>query len=76
MHSAEYKALKADYSETLKNIREANADLLKKKPKPAASTSPNARPPATPLPSTDSSIPPGYIRDPQTQVIRKKREGE
>jgi len=71
MHSAEYKALKADYSETLKNIREANADLLRKKPKPATSANPNARPP-----STDSSIPPGYIRDPQTQVIRKKREGE
>ena len=72
MHSAEYKALKADYSDTLKNIREANADLLRKKPKPAAApSSPNARPP-----STDSSIPPGYIRDPQTQVIRKKREGE
>jgi hypothetical protein len=80
MHSAEYKALKADYSDTLKNIREANVDLLRKKPKPtAASTTPanpNARPSATPLPSTDSSIPPGYIRDPQTQVIRKKREGE
>jgi hypothetical protein len=77
MHSAEYKALKADYADTLKNIREANADLLKKKPKPAAApSSPNARPPATPLPSTDSSVPPGYIRDPQTQVIRKKREGE
>jgi len=77
MHSAEYKALKADYADTLKNIREANADLLKKKPKPAvAPTNPNARPPATPLPSTDSSVPPGYIRDPQTQVIRKKREGE
>ena len=85
MHSAEYKALKADYSDTLKNIREANADLLKKKPKPAAApatpnarppAAPNARPPATPLPSTDSSIPDGYIRDPQTQVIRKKREGE
>jgi hypothetical protein len=85
MHSAEYKALKADYSDTLKNIREANADLLKKKPKPAAApatpnarppAAPNARPPATPLPSTDSSIPDGYIRDPQTKVIRKKREGE
>ena len=80
MHSAEYKSLKADYSDTLKNIREANSELLKKKPKPTAapatSTNPNARPPATPLPSRDSSIPPGYIRDPQTQVIRKKREGE
>jgi hypothetical protein len=77
LHSAEYKALKADYSDTLKNIREANADLLKKKPKPtAAPASPNARPPATALPSNDPSVPPGYIRDPQTQVIRKKREWE
>ena len=76
MHSAEYKALKADYSETLKNIREANADLLKKKPKPATPANPSARPPATALPSSDPSVPPGYIRDPQTQMIRKKREGE
>ena len=81
LHSAEYKALKADYSDTLKNIREANVELLRKKPKPAAATpatpaTPNARPPATSLPSTDSSVPPGYIRDPQTKVIRKKREGE
>lgn len=76
LDSADYKALKADYADTLKNIREANADLLRKKPKPAAPSNPNARPPATSLPSTDSSVPPGYIRDPQTQVIRKKREGE
>lgn len=81
MHSAEYKALKADYADTLKNIREANADLLKKKPKPAAApatpATPSNRPPAaTPLPPSDPSVPPGYIRDPQTQVIRKKREGE
>jgi hypothetical protein len=76
LDSADYKALKADYADTLKNIREANADLLRKKPKPAASTNPNARPPATALPSNDPSVPPGYIRDPQTQVIRKKREGE
>jgi hypothetical protein len=81
MHSAEYKALKADYADTLKNIREANADLLKKKPKPTAApatpATPSNRPPAaTPLPPSDPSVPPGYIRDPQTQVIRKKREGE
>jgi len=76
LDSADYKALKSDYADTLKNIREANADLLRKKPKPAASTNPNARPPATALPSNDPSVPPGYIRDPQTQVIRKKREGE
>jgi len=77
LDSADYKALKSDYADTLKNIREANADLLRKKPKPtAAPASPNARPPATSLPSNDPSVPPGYIRDPQTKVIRKKREGE
>ena len=77
LDSADYKALKSEYSDTLKNIRESNADLLRKKPKPtAAPASPNARPPATALPSNDPSVPPGYIRDPQTKVIRKKREGE
>lgn len=73
LHSNEYKDLKSEYSETLKNIREANAELLKKRPK--ASAAPSAAP-AKPLPSTDSSVPPGYIRDQQTGVIRKKREGE
>ena len=52
---------------------------------PAASASPAAAaapPPAaaassaTPLPATDSSIPPGYIRDPVTKVVRKKKQGE
>jgi len=80
LDSADYKALKSEYSDTLKNIRESNADLLRKKPKPTAApatpSNPNARPPATALPPRDPSIPPGYIRDPQTQVIRKKREGE
>jgi hypothetical protein len=80
LDSADYKALKSEYSDTLKNIRESNADLLRKKPKPtaapAAPANPNARPPATSLPSNDPSVPPGYIRDPQTKVIRKKREGE
>jgi hypothetical protein len=28
------------------------------------------------LPSNDPSVPQGYIRDPKTGVIRKKREGE
>jgi hypothetical protein len=79
LHSNEYKDLKSEYSETLKNIREANADLLKKKPRASAESSAPAKQsaaPAKPLPSTDSSVPPGYIRDPQTGVIRKKREGE
>ena len=43
-------------------------------PKPAASTP--APVSATPLPSTDPSVPPGYIRDKKTGVIRKAREGE
>lgn len=82
LHSNEYKDLKSEYSDVLKNIRENNAELLKKRPKasaaPAAPASPNAAPaaPAKPLPSTDSSVPPGYIRDSKTGVIRKKREGE
>lgn len=86
MHSNEYKDLKSEYSDVLKNIREQNAEILKKKPKattPAApAATPNAKPPAAtppaakPLPPTDSSVPPGYTRDPQTGVIRKKREGE
>lgn len=84
MHSQPFKDLKSEYSDTLKNIREQNADILKKKPRPAASAAPaspgaapaNPAKPATPLPSTDSSVPPGYTRDPQTGVIRKKREGE
>jgi len=45
-------------------------------PKPAATPAPANPPASTPLPSTDSSVPPGYIRDPKTGVIRKKREGE
>jgi hypothetical protein len=46
-------------------------------PAPAAPPKPAATPaPATPLPSNDPSVPPGYIRDPKTGVIRKKREGE
>ena len=48
--------------------------------KPATPTdgggNPKANTPATPLPSTDPSVPPGYIRDKKTGVIRKKREGE
>lgn len=86
MHSQPFKDLKAEYSDILKNIREQNAEILKKRPRPAAAepaapgapAKPNAAPaaPATPLPPTDSSVPPGYIRDPKTGVIRKKREGE
>lgn len=82
LHSQPYKELKSEYSDTLKNIREANSELLKKKPKPAAApaapAAPGApaKPQAKPLSPNDPSVPPGYIRDPQTQVVRKKREGE
>lgn len=70
LHSNDYKELKSEYSDTLQNIREANAQLLKKKT--PTSTAPSTRPPAP----SGSSIPEGYIRDPQTGVIRKKRGGE
>lgn len=47
-------------------------------PAPAASAParPASAPAATSLPSSDPSVPPGYIRDKNTGVIRKKREGE
>ena len=47
-------------------------------PKPVATTpAPQTpAPAATPLPSTDPSVPPGYVRDKKTGVIRKAREGE
>ena len=51
-------------------------DLLspKKKDKKTPANPSNA--PATKLPPSNSSVPPGYIQDPKTGVIRKKREGE
>jgi hypothetical protein len=81
LNSKEYKDLKSEYADVLKNIREANAELLKKRPKASAAPSAGtqAKPADTqtkPSAKTDSSVPPGYIRDPQTGVIRKKREGE
>jgi len=80
----DYKALKADYRKKLDAIREENMDLLspKKKDKktPANPSNAPANPPtnnpATKLSPNDSSVPPGYIKDPKTGVIRKKREGE
>jgi hypothetical protein len=67
-----------------KKKEKAPAPAAPPKPAPAPAPAPSpvpapapANPPAsTPLPSTDSSVPPGYIRDPKTGVIRKKREGE
>ena len=80
----DYKVLKADYRKKLDAIREENMDLLspKKKDKktPAnpsnAPANPPTNAPATKLSPDDSSVPPGYIKDPKTGVIRKKREGE
>jgi hypothetical protein len=43
-------------------------------PKPTTPASPPVS--ATPLPPTDPSVPPGYVRDKKTGVIRKAREGE
>jgi len=75
LHSQEYKDLKAEYSETLKRMREANAEVLKKRPS-AARPQASAAPSATPTAPRSSSVPDGYIADPQTGVIRRKREGE
>jgi hypothetical protein len=78
LHSKEYKDIKAEYSETLKRMREANAEVLKKRPgaaRPQTSAAP-ATTPATPAAPRSSSVPDGYIADPQTGVIRRKREGE
>ena len=80
LHSNEYKDLKSEYSDTLKAIRESNAELLKKRPKASAPASAPANksetPKATPKSPSDPSVPPGYVRDSATGVIRKKREGE
>jgi hypothetical protein len=66
--SQEMKDLKSGYREALSALAQQNADLLKPT-KTIRGT----------IKSTDSAasdVPPGYIRDPQTKVIRKKREGE
>ena len=62
------------YNDRLGRILEANSKLLSQgsEGKPAAPAAGAAKP----LPATESSVPPGYIRDPKTGVIRKKREGE
>jgi len=72
----DFKELKTNYRKKLDAIREENMDLLspKKKDKNPPANPSNA--PATKLSPNDSSVPPGYIKDPKTGVIRKKREGE
>jgi hypothetical protein len=82
----DYKELKNNYRQTLDKVREDNLDLLSPKKKSTTTNAPSSTPaqtqkapttqPATRLPVNDPSVPPGYIRDPQTGVIRKKREGE
>jgi hypothetical protein len=77
----DYKKLKTDYRTKLDAVREENMDLLspKKKDKKTPANAPANPPtnaPATKLSPNDSSVPPGYIKDPKTGVIRKKREGE
>jgi len=86
----DFKELQKNYVRTLNDMREKNADTLRSSPKaPAPATAPASAPSAskpasapapkpssTPLPSSDPSVPQGYIRDPKTGVIRKKREGE
>ncbi len=91
MFDEDYKTLKSQYQDLLKRLREENSDLFSSRapaaappaasapPAPAAAAAPPpaaAASAATPLPATDSSVPPGYIRDPVTKVIRKKKQGE
>jgi len=54
----------------------ASAPPASKPANAPAPTAPAPKPSATPLPSSDPTVPQGYIRDPKTGVIRKKREGE
>lgn len=77
LHSKEYKDLKGEYSETLKRMREANAEVLKKRPgaaRPQASAAPSTTP-ATPAAPRTSSLPPNLTVDPNG-VIRSRRAGE
>jgi hypothetical protein len=62
----DYQKLKHDYNSELEKIRKANSNLLRTAPKKG---------PVTPQ-SNVSDLPPGYVRDKNTGVIRKKREGE
>lgn len=56
----DYQKLKHDYNSELGKIRKANSNLLRTAPKQG----------------NVSDLPPGYVRDKNTGVIRKKREGE
>jgi len=66
--SQEMKDLKSGYREALSALAQQNADLLK--------PTKTIRGTIKSTESAASDVPPGYIRDPQTKVIRKKREGE
>ena len=72
----DYIELKADYRKKLDAIREENMDLLSPKKKDKKTPANPSNVPATKLPPNNPSVPPGYIQDPKTGVIRKKREGE
>lgn len=63
--SKEMADLNQGYDSVLRNLAERNAGLLSQK-KTMKGT----------IKAVDSDVPPGYIRDPKTRVIRKKREGE
>lgn len=63
--SKEMADLNQGYDSALRSLAERNAGLLGQK-KTMRGT----------IKATDSDVPPGYIRDPKTRVIRKKREGE
>ena len=73
-NNSDFKDLQKNYVRTLNEMREKNADMLRTSPKKGSAAPSSA--PATPLPSSDQSVPPGYVKDPKTGVIRKKREGD
>lgn len=63
--SPEIQNLDTDYLAALRSLNQRNAALLSQK-KVMRGT----------IKKSDSDVPEGYIRDPQTKVIRRKREGE
>jgi hypothetical protein len=70
LDSDKYSAMRDKYNEDLADLTAGNKVLQQTPPKPAAA--PAGTPPAAggAQPST------GFIRDPVTGVIRKKKEGE
>jgi len=66
--SQEMKDLKSGYREALTALAQQNANLLK----PTKTIRGTIKSPE----SSESDVPPGYIRDPKTKKIRRKLEGE